>query len=406
MPSIEQWGLKDNPYTTTPINADTLAFFVGRIEERKQCLSALLNKSIIVIEGSRGVGTTSLGNFVRFTHQTKNKALTVTNEISVQPGWNIEILLANVLSSVIWSLEEKVPNIEKDKNFKEIKRITHHVREVFHNIGLQLTPIAGGQLGKQPSITVPSIYPTTTLIQNLSKAKALVKKYNFSRDIVVQLNNLDIGTMLSPEQIRFFLNDIRDVIQREGFSWILVGDSGLRNFITENVDRLDDIVTLEIAIEPLSLNEVHEVIDKRIKALTQKGKRPIVPVEKKLIDALYRASGGRIRQIFGIATRLLNLTTEDSLCETMDIKSAQTLLKRLVEARINQNKISPKALDILNHLIKNGERNPGQLAKEFKVSRSNVSRELLKLKSARLVEVKRISRHNIYYPATDVKIGL
>lgn len=107
MPTLEQWGLASNPYTTTPINFETLSFFVGRKEERKQCLSTLTSKSIMVIEGSRGVGTTSLGNFVRFTHQLKNKIFTPTNEISIRPGWNVEILLANVLSSIVWTLEEK-----------------------------------------------------------------------------------------------------------------------------------------------------------------------------------------------------------------------------------------------------------------------------------------------------------
>ena len=125
MPTVEQWGLAGNPYITTPINFETLSFFVGRKEEKKQCLSTLYTKSIVVIEGDRGVGTTSLGNFVRFTHGLKNKALTPTNEISIRPGWNVEILLANVLSSIIWTLEEKKTDVTKSKDFVEIKRITH-----------------------------------------------------------------------------------------------------------------------------------------------------------------------------------------------------------------------------------------------------------------------------------------
>lgn len=176
MPTLEQWGLASNPYTTTPINFETLSFFVGRKEERKQCLSTLTSKSIMVIEGSRGVGTTSLGNFVRFTHQLKNKIFTPTNEISIRPGWNVEILLANVLSSIVWTLEEKKAHVIRGKDFIEIKRITHHVREIFHNIGLQLTPVAGAQIGKQATVTVPSIYPTTTLMQYLDKVKKLIER--------------------------------------------------------------------------------------------------------------------------------------------------------------------------------------------------------------------------------------
>ena len=69
-------------------------------------------------------------------------------------------------------------------------------------------------------------------------------------------------------------------------------------------------------------------------------------------------------------------------------------------------KIPSKAEDILDYLVKHGRKNPNQLAKELKMSRPNVSRELARLKSARLVESEQTGRQNIYFPATDVKIAL
>lgn len=109
---------------------------------------------------------------------------------------------------------------------------------------------------------------------------------------------------------------------------------------------------------------------------------------------------------FGIATRLLNLAAEDALLETIDMKSASLLLKRLVQNRIRQNKIPPKAEHILNYLVRHGRKNPNQLAKELKMFRPNVSRELSRLKSARLVESEQIGRQNIYFLTPDVKIAL
>ena len=48
-------------------------------------------------------------------------------------------MLANVLSEIVWTLEEREPNLTKDRSFKDIKRVTHEVREVFHNLGIQLS---------------------------------------------------------------------------------------------------------------------------------------------------------------------------------------------------------------------------------------------------------------------------
>ena len=55
----------------------------------------------MVIEGVRGVGTTSFANYLRFSTQAKKTYFTPRNEIGVQPDWNLETLLAVIISNRI-----------------------------------------------------------------------------------------------------------------------------------------------------------------------------------------------------------------------------------------------------------------------------------------------------------------
>lgn len=408
MPTLNYWGLESNPYTTVPISKDTLNLFVGREKERRLCQSALGSKSIIIVEGSRGVGTTSFANAVRFTLKGKRQNFTPEMEVSTGPGWNREILLANILSNLVWSLETEGKRLSKNRKFLEIKRATHQVRETFKNIGVQLSILgSGGGLssGKQAVITTPPLYPITTLSQYLVEVARIARKIGYKKEIIVQVNNLDVETMLDPKQLQFLLNDIRDTLQIEGYSWFLVGDVGLRNFISGKVDRLDDIIDLEISIPTLTLEQVYEAIERRIQVL-KLHESTVPPVTDNLIKALYRASAGRLRQIFGVATRLLNLVEDNSLIERIDLDIAVPLLKKGVEDRIKQNNIQPTAEKVLKNLVATGSASPSTLREKMNMPISNVSRALKQLKAARLVSFQQKGKEHIYSPLPDVTIVL
>ena len=407
MGTFERWGLKDNPYTTEPIHEGTLDLFVARKQQRNLCKSALESKSIIVIEGNRGVGTTSMGNFVRFAKKQDRMSYSPDSEVPVSPGWNCEILLANVLSSLIWSLEKEKDKLGSNSDFQEIKRVTHQVRETFKNISLQLSILGtggGGQVGKEAMVTTPPVYPLITLNQYLQQITRITKELGYKKGTIIQIDNLDLDTLLTSEQLRVFLNDIRDTLQIEGFNWLLVGDKGLRDFIASKVDRLDDIVTLEVLIEPLSLEEVFEVINRRIKKYSLQ-KEANSPLTDELIEALYKASNGRIRHIFGIATRLLHLTQDNSFIEEIDMQVAKTLLKKVVEDRMRQYNIASLAKRILFHLIDCIRNNPTKISEQLKVPRPSVSRSLLQLQKARLIFTEQEGRQHMYTPLPDVRIA-
>ncbi len=61
------WGFKDFPLRTEPITKETLNLFIGRNKEIITCDKLLNTRNrIIVIEGARGIGTTSFANYLKF----------------------------------------------------------------------------------------------------------------------------------------------------------------------------------------------------------------------------------------------------------------------------------------------------------------------------------------------------
>ncbi|NVM38595.1 MAG: hypothetical protein HWN81_23610 [Candidatus Lokiarchaeota archaeon] len=71
-----------------------------------------------------------------------------------------------------------------------------------------------------------------------------------------------IGTIHDEDHMKYLFNALRDYIQTEDVSWILVGDVGLRRFIAQEVDRLDDIISYEIDLLPLIVKARINSIDK------------------------------------------------------------------------------------------------------------------------------------------------
>jgi len=95
-------GFKEDPLSTEPIFIETLALYTGHDKEIKTCLNVLsdVNRRV-VIEGKRGVGTTSFANYVRFSLQTEKLLFTPRNEIRVDPNWQIETLLSVIVANIV-----------------------------------------------------------------------------------------------------------------------------------------------------------------------------------------------------------------------------------------------------------------------------------------------------------------
>ncbi|MCK4608081.1 MAG: hypothetical protein KAT71_01255, partial [Gammaproteobacteria bacterium] len=264
---MEWWllGYKEYPFSVNPILIDTLDLFTGHEKEIAICENVLADKNIrLVIEGARGVGTTSFANYLKFVAQKKKQYFAPRDEIGVENNWNLESLLTAVISTIVRELElthEK--EVKNNKIFLEAKSLSHRISEAYNNFGVTAFSF-GASHSKTGMITQPIFVSSITLGHHLEDLGRLVLKLGYKNGVLIQLNNLDLGIVHTEEHLEYLFNAARDFFQINNISWLLVGDLGLKSFISRCVDRLDDIISDEVVVKSLNKKVYHELIKKRL----------------------------------------------------------------------------------------------------------------------------------------------
>jgi hypothetical protein len=401
----ESLGFKDDPFKTQPITSSTLDLYTGNEEKLKQAKYALNSSNLVmVIEGDRGVGTTSFGNYLRFNAQEDEKYFTPTNEIKVEPYWNADTLLAAVIGNIIRTLELDYPaKVKKNKHFLEAKAIISKITKTFHSFGLNTFGI-GGSYGASAYTSQPIIMPTQMLAHHIEDLVTVVQKLGFKYGMLIQLNNLDIGTVQNEKQLKILLNVMRDYFQTPGTSWLLVGDSELRRFIAQEVDRVDDIIAFDTEIKALSEKEYLKLIDKRIEYFKAKPQAKL-PVDKDVWLYLFRITRGRLRYIFGLLNQLFSALQFGILTDKINLEIARPIIRKFGEDRIKRHKLSGIDEVVLKAVVANKAINVGELAKYVDKPQTQVSRVLTNLYKYKLVTYRQEWRNKIYMPAIDAELA-
>jgi hypothetical protein len=400
-------GFKANPLKTTPITQATLQLFTGHDEQARICSNVLHGDGArIVIEGARGVGTTSFANFLRFNAQAKQLYFTPRAEIKVEAGWRLETLLAAIISNLIREIELLENNNEliKDKRFIAAKALSSRIAETYRSFGVDAFGF-GASYGKQAGpVTQPTIVPSCTLGHHLEDLALVVKEAGYKHGVLIQLNNLDVGEIHSEAEMKYLFNALRDYTQTEGTSWLFVGDVGLRRFIAQQVDRLDDIISYEVFIDPLPKQQLKELINKRI-AFYQESPKAVIPIEQDVFNYLYELTNGRLRYVFGLASRLMNSLYIGDLTDKVTLPLAKPMLAKLGKDRLQSEKITESEEFILQKLIKRKESSATQISQATKKSSQYTGRLLNKLAEQNLVTVRQQGKEKLFAPSIEVIIA-
>lgn len=402
----ESLGFSNNPFDTDPIRQMTLDLYVGREKTISICKNVLAEKNVLlVIEGARGIGTTSFGNYLRFNSQAKKQYFTPANEIRVGAGWTIETLLSVIISNIVRELDifqsEKVVD---NKKFQEAKALTMRIAETYRSFGVDALGF-GVSYGKSAGIvSQPVVVPAATLGHHLEDLACLTKSLGYEFGILLQMNNLDVGAIHETQHLRYLFNELRDYIQTDFVSWMLVGDVGLRKFIAQHVDRLDDIVSYEVKIDALTESEFIALINQRV-SFFKTQKKATLPIDQNVLLYLFNITKGRLRYVFGLLKRLLNELSIGDLTDKLTLDIAQPMVKKLAKDRIAQYNVTPKELSLLEMLVKVGSVNASKLSAELGQSRQAVSRSLVNLLEMKLVTVQQLGKDRYYYPVLEAEIA-
>ncbi|MCL5260935.1 MAG: hypothetical protein M1561_04565 [Gammaproteobacteria bacterium] len=365
----------------------------------------LKNKDvIIVVEGARGVGTTSFGNYLRFNAQKTKRYFTPTNEIRIEPNWLLETLLAAIISNIVRELELNITgNVLKDKRFIEAKALSKRISEVYKSFGLSAFSV-GASYGENVGISQPTIVPAPVIGHHLEDLAKLITDLGYKNGILIQLNNLDLGAIHTEAHLKYTLNSLRDYMQTRNVSWLLVGDTGIRSFIASKVDRVDDIIGHEAFINPLSKKDYQLLIERRMN-FYKKNKNAAFPVTKEVFEYLYDVTEGRLRYVFGLLSRMVSRLCIGNLINTITIDIAKPLITELAKSRIKTNDLTDAEEVVLKALVKLKKSSVKGLIKASGKNRVFVSRALGKFLKLELVSSVKKGTLHIYEPSLDAKIA-
>lgn len=401
----ESMGFKDEPFKTQPITAYTLELYTGNRDKIKNSQFALHSKNIVmVIEGLRGVGTTSFGNFLRFKAQKERKYFTPTSEIRVEPNWNADTLMAAVIANIVSTLElQYLEKIKGKSKFKEAKALVQRITETYRSFGASAFGF-GANYGKSSNTTHPLIMPTQVLAGHLEDLTQVVYGLGFKCGILIQLNNLDVGVVQEEGHLKTLLNVMRDYFQMPGTSWLLVGDTSLRRFIAQEVDRVDDIITYETDITALSESDYLAMIEKRVEYFRVNPK-VILPVDKDVLLYLYKITKGRLRYIFGLLTRLFNVLQLGVLSDRITFDLAKPIIINYARERISRFNLSSNEELVLKAIAQRDSIQVKEIAKLLGKKGNYVSNILSQLQEYKLVGYTSEWRSHHYHASVEASIA-
>jgi hypothetical protein len=398
-------GFKDDPLKTAPISAETLILYTGHQAQIEACQRVLTGSNVrVVVEGARGVGTTSFGNYLRFTAQKNKSYFTTHNEIKVDQGWRLETLLAVIISHLVREIElfSDEKSMVKDHRFQDAKSISSRIAETYRSFGVEAFG-TGVNYGRAGVVTQPIVVPSSVLGHHIEDLVALIRE-RYKHGVLLQLNNLDIGEVHTEAEMKCLFNGLRDYTQIDGTNWLFVGDVGLRKFIAQQVDRLDDIISYEVQINPLSEADFALMLTKRFEYY-RCSEKVEMPIEMAVFSYLYRITSGRLRYIFGLISRLMNNLHIGDLNDKITIELAKPMLVQLAKDRVIRTDITGAEETALKLLVNLKKPNPRDVARAMDKTPQYIGRLIASLHEKRLITLKKVDNTKHYIPSVDAIIS-
>jgi hypothetical protein len=359
----EDLGFVANPYDqrALSISEEDREMLIGRNTEL-DALKTLVNSGngIVVVEGGVGVGKTSLVNAMQYDllQQKTDKILPSYQKIELmKENMEPKNFILSSFSNMIFSLE-KLTDADSAKQSGILKDAKLLVSQTIqHGFGGNLQAFGfGGGISRSTSATQPPVVTLPTILNTMDRwIQHVSRNTQYDGPVVIPVNNMDI---LEDEDILSFLNSMRDtMIDRSNTVWVLIGRKGLFSMLESEARRVSEIITGQpVILEPLSLQDVYNAIDVRIRLFSQdKKKVQDKPVSDEIVEILYEASQGEIRYIFKrITDIILRFRGQFPSVSKIPLDIAQSMIVDFARAHLSALHLSENELTMLKRIVKLG----------------------------------------------------
>ncbi|MBI2147192.1 AAA family ATPase [Candidatus Woesearchaeota archaeon] len=399
----ELYGLNNDPFFTEPLSlfggVDIRVGFVGREEEvrRLQVLISGSGGGRILVTGNVGVGKTTFVNFVRASAPPK-QFFTPLKEIQTQPEWTGTDFILNTLAAIHNTIKLRSDldseQISQDV-WKKLELLVDIVERKDRNFSLDVLAVGVGY-GTNTTINVPT--PTiNSLHLFFEQLVAEIQKMGF-RQVILSYNNLEI---IEQKDLTKLFNSIRDFIQTKNTKFILIGGGTVSETIN-SIPRVQSIMSESpISLQNLSLSQVKELLDKRMRYLSISGLVPKKPYKDDAISALYSLYDGNLRFILNaMSTSIKEIVRDIPLVVTAD--DIKQILPEVAKSRWI-NKLTPQEQEVLMYILHNGEVNNKKIATDLKKLKQNISPITKKLKDLSAIRSRVDGTEKFFTVESDIK---
>ncbi len=387
----ELYGLKTNPFFTNPLllfggDIDLRVGFVGREEETRRLRNIIYgnNSSRILVSGDVGVGKTTFVNYMRAL-ASQDKFFTTLKEIAVQPEWSGADFMLNTLSAIYNTIKLRNdidPSIIDKDLFRKLELLVDIVENKDKNFSLNVGVLGGGY-GTTSNINLPStnIHSLQIFFEQIVKE---IKKSSY-KGIILHYNNLEI---LETTELFNLFQSIRDFIQSKDVHFVFIGDLAVPRVVSQ-IKRVNSVMSdTPIILGNLTIKEIKQLLDTRIKLLVSPYLAPIKPYEDEVISRLYELYDGNLRFILNS----LSVVFQELIKDNPLVISNKELTKVLSETAKRRwlNKLTDWEKEVLFLILKEEEITNKKMGDKLKKQKQNISKVTNKLLDMCAIKVKRI----------------
>lgn len=395
----ELYGVKENPFSTSPIlvigGSIPIDSFVGRNEHIKRLSRIIASRggSRTFIYGDIGIGKTSFVNVVR-NSAFENGFFTHFKEITTQNKWEADELILNTLSAIYSTLKLLKEKPISDELYKKLESL-FEIGRTSINTGISIGGL-GGSYGSDQKATEKL---TSFSLQDFFNEIIQDINTHTKKETIIHYNNLEL---VSEKKIRYLFDNLRDFFQTKGVHFIFIGNLTAYS-ILQSVPRFSSILSdTPFHIEILTYGEVEEIIKKRFEHLRiSKDYNIIYPYTNDCLQVIYKLMEGNIRDILNsLSTAVFYATYESPIL--LDRNKLAKTLQEILEKRY-LHFLTPKAKEVLAEVVKHNEVTNKALSDKLKIPRSNISTYIRDLENAGCVYLRRKNGKDKFWKA-DPKI--
>jgi len=389
----QRWYLKDNPYDPNPIGEDSLDLFVGRKIEVQMLQGFCIEDGITAyLEGPRGIGASSLGNFVRYGFMQRKIYFTHYGEISLPANLCCYCAAANLLAALSWSLRQKHPHISRDPEFLD------------HEIKIKDFIIEHGKVCHDRARKIPYAGLEYEYMFLFRKTVDFVCKLGYQAGLIVQLESSSLSLDSDDETAHNFMLGLCDFFKLSDYRWLLAGNHNFGEMLNKHAGFMKSGSLARINLDPIPLKEIEEILQRRKDVFSLNGESKL-PISSEVIQYLYAVTSGNIRNILMLCTRAALFLETDHTVSELKLDSAKYVFKKIYQDRLHEKNLTQLPSQVLTLIVREGNLSAGDIAKRLERHPCSISRALSELVANDLIQGRKSGRHRIYSPLMGAQLA-